>query len=381
MALIAQAAGRKDQADANLVFNQSLVLAMIAMLVTLVGGYLVIGPYMRSVGADEATANAGTVYLRWFLPGLALQFALIAMGSALRGTGLAKPGMVVQVATVVLNAILAPVLVAGWGTGKPLGIAGAGLATSLAIAVGVVMMVAYFARLEKYVGVDATLLRPDPATWKRILKIGVPPGGEFALMFLFLALVYFIIRAFGPAAQAGFGVGSRVMQAIFLPAMAVAFAVAPLAGQNAGARLLPRVRETFDKAALIGSAIMAVLTLFCHWRPDLLVGFFTKDAEVVRIGSEFLRIISWNFVAQGLIFTCAGMFQALGHTLPPLYCTATRVTVFASVAYWLSTRPGFELHEVWYVSVATVTLQAILIITLLLRDIGRRTREAVPTPA
>ena len=75
------------------------------------------------------------------------------------------------------------------------------------------------------------------------------------------------------------------------------------------------------------------------------------------------------------------MFQALGHTLPPLYCTATRVTVFASVAYWLSTRPGFELHEVWYVSVATVTLQAILIITLLLRDIGRRTREAVPTPA
>jgi len=381
MALIARAVGAKNQADANLVFNQSLLLAALFAAITLAGGYALAGTYARALGADAETAAQGTTYLHWFLPGLALQFALIAMGSALRGTGLAKPGMVVQVATVVLNAILAPVLIAGWGTGKPLGIAGAGLATSLAIAVGVVMMVVYFARLEKYVGVDAALLRPDPATWKRILKIGVPPGGEFALMFLFLALVYLIIRPFGPAAQAGFGVGSRVMQAIFLPAMAVAFAVAPLAGQNAGARLLPRVRETFDKAVLIGSVIMAVLTLFCHWRPDLLVGFFTKDAEVVRIGSEFLRIISWNFVAQGLIFTCAGMFQALGHTLPPLYCTATRVTVFASVAYWLSTRPGFELHEVWYVSVATVTLQAILIITLLLRDIGRRTREAVPTPA
>ena len=135
MALIAQASGRKDQADANLIFNQSLLLALIAGIVTLLGGYALIGPYMGSVGADERTVAAGSEYLRWFFPGLALQFALIAMGSALRGTGINKPALIVQMLTVVLNAILAPILIAGWLTHVPLGIAGAGLATSISVGV------------------------------------------------------------------------------------------------------------------------------------------------------------------------------------------------------------------------------------------------------
>ena len=70
---------------------------------------------------------AGTTYLHWFLPSLALQFALVAMGSALRGTGIVQPTMIVQVVTVILNAALAPVLIAGWGTHYPMGVAGAGL--------------------------------------------------------------------------------------------------------------------------------------------------------------------------------------------------------------------------------------------------------------
>jgi len=264
MALIAQASGRKDRDDANLIFNQSLLLAAVCAMATLVGGYALTPTYMRSLGADAATVAAGTTYLFWYLPGLALQFALIAMGSALRGTGIAKPTMLVQVLTVALNALLAPILIAGWLTHQPLGVAGAGLATSISIAVGVVLMVMYFVRLEKYVFFDATLFRARLTAWKRILRIGLPPGGEFALMFVYLAIMYWLIRHFGAAAQAGFGIGSRVMQAIFLPAMAVAFAVAPIAGQNAGGGYGSRVRETFRAAALLGSAIMLILTLICQ---------------------------------------------------------------------------------------------------------------------
>ncbi len=90
VALIAQAVGRKDHDDANLVFNQSLLLATLCAVLTLVGGYLAIGPYMRTLGADAATQDAGIAYLAWYLPGLALQFAAISMGSALRGTGIVK---------------------------------------------------------------------------------------------------------------------------------------------------------------------------------------------------------------------------------------------------------------------------------------------------
>ncbi|MFI4970184.1 MAG: MATE family efflux transporter, partial [Lysobacterales bacterium] len=194
MALIAQACGRKDHADANLIFNQSLLLAVVCALATLAGGYALTGAYMRSLGADAATIAAGTEYLHWFLPGLALQFAMITMGSALRGTGIAKPTMVVQMLTVLLNALLAPILIAGWLTHKPLGVAGAGLASSISIAVGVVLMLLYFVRLETYVAWDPALFHARLAVWKRILRIGLPPGGEFALMFVYLGVIYWVIR-------------------------------------------------------------------------------------------------------------------------------------------------------------------------------------------
>ena len=372
MALIAQAVGRKEQGDANLVFNQSLLIATACTLATLIVGYAVAGPYTRALGADAATSAAGTTYLYWFLPGMALQYPLVAMGSALRGTGIAKPGMIVQMLTVLLNALLAPILIAGWLTGHPLGVAGAGLASSIAIAVGMVMMTLYFVHLEKYVRFDAALFRLHPATWKRILRIGLPPGGELAVLFVFLGVIYLVIRPFGAEAQAGFGVGSRVMQAVFLPAMAVAFAVAPLAGQNAGAGLLARVRTTFSHAAMLGSVLMLLLTLFCQWRPELLVHFFTSDPPVIAVGADYLRIISWNFVAQGIIFSCSGMFQALGNTLPSLYSSASRLLTFALPAFWMSTQPGFDLRHVWYLSVATVTLQMFMSLWLLRREVRRR---------
>ncbi|GMV06280.1 MAG: MATE family efflux transporter [Gemmatimonadota bacterium] len=357
-ALIAHASGRKDRDDANLVFNQSLGLAAVCAALTLVGGYALAGRYMSTLGADAATIAAGMTYLYWFLPGLGLQFALISMGSALRGTGIVKPTIAVQVLTVILNGILAPILIAGWLTGRPLGVAGAGIATSVSVAVGVALMFAYFQKLERFVVFDAALMPPRKAAWKRILSVGLPPGGEFALMFVYMGVIYWTIRGFGPEAQAGFGVGSRVMQAIFLPAMAIAFATAPVAGQNVGAGKPDRVRETFRTAVVTLSGIMLVLTLLCQVRPGAFIAFFTDDPAVVAVGAEFLRIISFNFVASGIVFTCSGMFQALGNTVPSLVASATRIVTFAVPAVWLSTRPWFELRHLWYTSVCTVALQA-----------------------
>jgi putative MATE family efflux protein len=372
MALIAQASGRKDREDANLIFNQSLLLAIVLALATLLGGYALTAVYMRSLAADAATVEAGITYLYWFLPGLALQFALIAMGSALRGTGIAKPTMLVQMLTVLLNALLAPIFIAGWLTHKPLGVAGAGLASSISIGVGVVLMYLYFVRLEKYVGFDPAMFRARLSAWKRILKIGLPPGGEFALMFVYLGIIYWVIRHFGASAQAGFGIGMRVMQAIFLPAMAVAFAVAPIAGQNFGGGHGHRVRETFRAAAILGSAIMLMLTLLCQWRPEWFIRGFTTDPAVIAVGAEYLHIISWNYVASGLIFTCSGLFQALGNTVPALLTSATRLVTFVVPAIWLSTWPGFELKHLWFLSVTTVTLQTLLSLWLLRGELRKR---------
>jgi putative MATE family efflux protein len=278
VALIAQAVGRKDQADANLVFNQSVLFALACAIATLLGGYALTDVYVRQIAADAATQREGVSYLYWFLPGLALGFAQVVMGSALRGTGIVKPTMAIQALTVLVNTALAPVLIAGWGTGYAMGVAGAGLASTISIALGVALLGWYFLRLEKYVSFQQSMWRPRLAVWKRMLDVGLPAGGEFALLFIYMGVVYWVISGFGAAAQAGFGIGSRVMQAIFLPAMAIAFAAGPIAGQNFGARQSARVRETFAKATLLSSAVMVLVTLFFQWRPEVLIAFFTTEA-------------------------------------------------------------------------------------------------------
>jgi putative MATE family efflux protein len=374
MALVAQAVGRKDEADADVVFNQGMSLALLATVATLAGGYALSGWYMETVGADAPTIEAGVTYLAWFMPGLALQYVNIVMMSGLRGTGIVKPTMVVQIVTVLLNALLAPVLIAGWLTGHPMGVAGAGLASTIAVAAGTLMLQVYFQRLEKYIHIRPATWRPRPAVWGRMINIGLPAGGEFGFMFLYMAVIYWVIRDFGAAAQAGFGLGMRLMQSIFLPAMAIAFATGPIAGQNYGAQQYARVRETFSGAAKISTALMLVLMLLTQWRPEWLMAVFTREAGVIEVGSHFLRIASINFVASGLIFTCSGIFQGLGHTWPALGATSSRVLTFMIPAIWLTTVPGYRIDQVWYLSVASVWLQAAISVLLLRRTMEARLR-------
>src|SRR5690349_6504237 len=248
VALMSHAVGRKDRHEANHVFNQSIAMAAVCAAITLAGGYGLADWYMGTTGADKATRDAGVSFLYAFIPGLAIQYVMVVMGSALRGTGIVKPGMVVQALTVLLNAALAPVMIGGWGTGIALGAAGAGWASTISVTIGTLVLALYFRKLEKYVAFDGGELAPNLKTWKRMLVIGIPAGGEFLLMAVYVGLIYWIIKPFGAAAQAGFGLGSRLMQSIFLPAMAVAFAAAPIAGQNFGAKFAGRVRQTFTSA-------------------------------------------------------------------------------------------------------------------------------------
>ncbi len=117
---------------------------------------------------------------------------------------------------------------------------------------------------------------------------------------------------------------------------------------------------------------MLTLTLLCQLRPETFVGVFTDDVAVIGVGGEFLRIISWNFVATGFIFTCSGLFQALGNTVPALLASTTRLVTFAIPATLLSGLAGFELRHLWVLSVATVALQAVASGVLLQIQFRRR---------
>jgi len=372
VSLIAHAVGRKDQRDANLVFNQAFGLAVVCGLLTWVAGSVFAGLYMRMVAADEATVMAGTTYMLWFMPALALQFASRVMGAALSGTGIVRPGMIVQALAVTINILLAPVLIAGWGTGVALGVAGAGLASSIAVLMGVLMMWIYFRRLERYVGFAPAQIRPQFRQWKRILDVGLPAGGEFAIIFLWMGVIYYALRDFGAAAQAGFGIGTRVLGLIQMPALAIAIAAGPIAGQNFGAGNAARVRETFIRAAMIVTAVMIAFTIVSQWQPGLLLGGFASDPETLAVAILFLQMISLNLVAMGLNFVSASMFQGLGNTKPVLISSCVRLVTYSVPVLWLSARPGFRIEYAWYISNFTTALQAVLSLWLLHLEFRKR---------
>jgi putative MATE family efflux protein len=380
VALIAHAVGRKDRADANLVFNQSLALAGACAFATWIFGSALARTYMASVSADKAIIEAGTTYLLCFIPALAMQFALVVMGSALRGTGIVRPTMLVQALAVMLNIALAPVLIAGWGTGYALGVAGAGLASSVAVLFGVMVLWFYFRSREHYVRIDQKQWRPQAAQCIRILSIGWPAGGEFGIMFVYMGVIYYALSDFGAAAQAGFGIGSRVLGLMHAPVLSIAFAAAPIAGQNYGAGNGGRVRETFQKAAFIGTVVMIAFTIFVQFKPGLLLGGFSIDAETLAVGQMFLQMVSLNLVAQGLIFACSSMFQGLGNTKPVILSSGVRLITYAAPVIWLSGRPDFHIEQVWYLSIATTTLQAALSFWLLKIEF-RKSAFAIKKPS
>ncbi len=379
--LVSHAAGRRDAAEAGRLFNQALGLSLATALAFLVVGLAGLPAYTRAMSADAATAAAARAYLVWFIPAMALQFPLGVMGAALRGIGQFRAPVLVSTVSVTVNMALAPVLIFGWGTGRPLGVAGAAISSLVSIVVALVWLSAHFTGPGAWLRFSRADARPRPATWRRLLGIGLPAGFEFAMMALYQAVVYTLARPFGAAEQAGFGIGMRVIQATFMPVVALGFAVAPVAGQNVGAGLPGRVRAVFRDAALMAAAAMLVLTAAVHLWAHGMVQFFTPDPAVVRAGTVYLEIISWNFVASGVVFVSSSLFQALGNTIPSLLASALRMAMVIVPALVLARFPDFRMTWIWVLSAATVWVQLGLSLVLLRREFTRRFAAAdVPAP-
>ena len=366
--VVSHAAGRKEHDQAIYLFNQSQVLSMVAGVLFLAVAMFYRTAYAAALSADASMRTRTEEYLLWFIPAMALQFAMVAMGAALRGTGNFKPGMYVQTGTVMINIVLAPVLIFGWGPFPAYGVAGAALSTVVAIAVGVVWISFYFFDRDAYLRFRFTDWKPKLGVWTRMLKIGLPAGAEFALMGVYMAVVYAISRPFGAAAQAGFGIGLRIVQSAFLPVVALGFAVAPVAGQNFSAGKGDRVRQAFKAAASMAGSAMFVLGVAIYLAAAPLMGLFSSDPEVIRVGVDYLHVVTINFVASGITFVSASMFQAMGNTLPSLATSFLRLFIGIVPAIVLSRRPDFALTWIWWLTVLSTTLQMALNLVLLRRE-------------
>jgi putative MATE family efflux protein len=371
--VVSHAIGRRDNAGARLGFNQSLSLSFLLGTLFLGAALALRTRYASTQSADPETARQAARYLMWFIPALGFQFPLVAMSAALRGVGNFKLGVMVGVATIVINLLLAPILIFGWLGAPALGIAGAAIASLVAIAVGTAWLALSFhgGAVLRYARDE---WRPRVAVWRRMLAIGLPAGFDFAMMAVYLFVVYAVTRPFGAAAQAGFGIGMRVMQAGFMPVVALGMSVAPIAGQNFGAQRADRVKHTFRDGALLATVMMALFFILCHVAPSGLIRIFTRDPVAIAVGDEYLRIVSWSFVASGIVFVTGSMFQAMGNTMPSVFTSLVRIIVVIIPMIVLQGRPGFELAMIWRLAVLSICVQLALALLLLRRQFGRRLR-------
>jgi putative MATE family efflux protein len=365
VALVSQAAGRKDDAEVQRLFNQAQSLSFFAGALFLAVSLATMRTYAERLSGDAETALLARQFLVWFIPALGLQFTMIALAAALRGIGDMKPGLVAQTLSVLANMVLAPFLIFGWGTGKPLGVAGAAISTFVATLGAVIGLSLYLARAGTYLRLRFSLLRPDLGTWRKMIAIGLPSGAEFLLMSVSMGFVYVVVRPFGSLAQAGFGIGSRVFQAGIMPAVAMSFGVAAVAGQNFGSGHHARVRAVFRESAKLISILMIAFTLLAQLAAHRLVRPFSSDPVVLDVAADYVRTVSFVYVASGIVLVCAGVFQGVGNTVPSLIASAVRVASFVGSVLFLSHRTGFTLRSIWIASLATGVIQVAIAVWFL----------------
>jgi Na+-driven multidrug efflux pump len=150
--------------------------------------------------------------------------------------------------------------------------------------------------------------------------------------------------------------------------VALAFAVAPVAGQNFAARKGDRVRAAFKAAAGMAAGAMLIAAIGLFAAATSLMQIFTRDPEVVAVGVEYLHVVAITLVASGVTFVSSSMFQAMGNTIPSLATSALRLVVSIVPAILLSRAAGFHLTWIWYVSAVAVFLQLTVNLILLQRE-------------
>lgn len=285
-ALVSQAAGRKAHGEVQHVFNQAQCLATCAGALFLALTLSFRDTYADQLSGDAATAELAKSFLLPFIPALALQFTMVGLGSALRGIGDMKPGLIAQSASVIFNMVLAPFLVFGWVSGHPLGVAGAALATLISTAGAVVGLAIYMVRGKTFLRLSFADWRPDFAVWRRMVGIGLPAGAEFLLTVITMGAVYVVIRPFGSEAQAAYGIGSRLFQAGLMPAVAIGFSVAAVVGQNFGSGAFARVREARRESGKLALAFMVLFTALFQFAAEPIMGSSQRRPRWSRQASD-----------------------------------------------------------------------------------------------
>jgi putative MATE family efflux protein len=369
VALVSRQVGARQPAEAGHAAAQSILLgAVLGVLVSVLGWFLTptLFPLLgvRATDAVQHQVNPAEVvregigFLRIIMAGQWVLFILLACYAALQASGNARTPMLCSLIASVANLILDPLLIYGLGPFPRLGVPGAALATVIS------QGIALLAALRALAGTDHGLVlrrasfQPEPSICWRILRVGLPGSGQLLLRSAMSAALMRIVAVCGPVAVAGYGIGLRWHMFILMPAFALGNATATLVGQNLGAQQPERARRSAWLASWLDAGIMLLFALVALAAAEPLVRCFTSDPEVVRIGVQYLRVVSpfYPAVAFGIILGRA--LNGAGDSLAPLAITAVslwglqvpaavllaRAMTPATLGIWIAVAAGNLCH-------------------------------------
>jgi putative MATE family efflux protein len=336
---VARALGASNRNRADALASHTFALAVI--LAAIFSGLMIPGAPLifQWMGGRGEVLAAALAYSNVAFAGAISIFMLNLLGNVVRGTGNMGIPAAVIVGAVLAHVSLSPALIFGWGPFPALGPAGAGWGLAVSFGAGSLVLVAYLRKRGSLVTLAFRRVRVQPELFGEMLRVGVPGMINTGITNLSVVVLTGIAGHLGVETAIGYAMGARLEYILIPLAFGFGAALVAMVGTNWGAKQFVRAR----RIAWIGGATSAVacgaVGAFFAIFPRLWMGLFTEDAEIIRIGVSYLRIVGPIYGLYGFGMALYFASQGMGRVLLTVLANGARLLASAGGAlaalYWL----------------------------------------------
>jgi len=362
--VISQFFGARDFRMVKRAIDTVFILLFAAALILTSAGYPFIEHIFRLMQLPEELMDMGVSYLSVYIGGLVLFFGYNGVAAILRGLGDSITPLYFLILATVLNIglDLLFIVVLDWG------IAGAAWATVIAQGTAFFTAAFYLNRHHELIKFNIREFTFDRKVFRESMRIGLPTGLQHTFVALGMMALMGIVNTFGTNVTAAYTAAGRLDSLAVIPAMVFAQALATYVGQNMGAGKLERVNRGLWTTLLMSSTVSLIMMTVVIIFKYPLMGWFTDDQNVIRIGGDYLTIVTSFYLIFTSMFIFGSVMRGAGDTLIPMFFTLLSLwLVRIPAAYLLSKRFG-ETGIWWSIPTGWTTG---LILTLIYYRMGR----------
>ncbi len=334
--LIGQSFGAKDYKTLGKVLKNSFTITLVLSSILGLIGFILSVPVLKLIGSPRNIFDLSLIYLQVLTITLPLASTYNWFIGVMRGLGNSRIVLVFSIIFIVLKLIITPLLISGFWVIPSLGVLGAAL--SAAIVEFLLLIIAYVYLTSKYEIIRNNIgFEFDGEIISKFIAIGLPVSIQMIIVSSSAAVLMGFISKFGEKAIATFGIGNRIDQFAFLPAMSMGMAIMTFVSQNLGANREDRVSEALKWGTIISISISLVVAVIVNLFSTGIFRFFVSDNEVIMMGKSYLFIMSFSYVLMGIVFALQGVIRGAGDTFTVLIIKAfSMILIRVPIAYLLA---------------------------------------------